>query len=67
MAIEKINLNNRLIEPDEDGIANLGTLIEEHQSLLEYLKASKIRFVTSEEWEGIQGHADPDTYYFVGQ
>lgn len=67
MSIEKIDLNNHLIEPDESGIANLGSLLVEHQSLDEYMKKSNFVFCTAEQWEIIAPTADPNTFYFVGE
>lgn len=67
MAIDKINLNNRIIEPDAQGMADLSTLITAHQDLSEYQKLDRMVFVTAEQWAGISATALPDVFYFVGQ
>ena len=67
MSIEKINLNNRLIEPDASGIADLSSLLVNHQSLDEYMKKSELIFCTATQWETLSASADPNTFYFVGE
>lgn len=67
MAIEKINLNNQLLEPDGQGVVDLSTLLTTHQSLDQCVKTWNLQYVPADAWPTLSATADPGTFYFVGR
>lgn len=63
--IDKIKINNDIIEPDEDGIADISPVVREHQSLATVLKRSDVRVVSESQWEQIKEEAEEGVFYFV--
>lgn len=57
-----------MIEPDQDGVCQLGTLLTEHQSLDTCMPANRLVFITIEDWEAMSdSEKDENTFYFVGR
>lgn len=67
MAVQQINLNNKIYIPDGIGVVSLPPLLTEHQSLESCLPRDKVRFVSSLEWERIKDNPEQDVFYFVGR
>ena len=62
--INSIKLNNEIVVPDEQGVAELGILLREHQSLDSCQKVSKMVVMTADQWAQ-QIEKDQDTFYFI--
>lgn len=63
--IEKIKINNQIVEPDSDGIADVGLVLTEHQSLDGLIRKNRVIVLTTTAWESIKDNPDPDTFYFI--
>lgn len=67
MAVEKIDLNNQLFTPDENGVIELPPVLTEHQSLDMYMTKGMVRFVSASEWEQVKDNPEEGVFYFVGR
>lgn len=63
--IDKIKINNEIIEPDESGIADISPVVREHQSLSQCVMRTEIRVVTQSQWDVIKDEAEDGVFYFV--